>query len=102
MKRNSKNRISYIRRWFGQQQSYIVANYLTQYPFPDNIYSPSFANEITSVDEAKKYYSLFGLMANVALIFSGQYVKYVSNLRVGLPPGKTEMVVFSSTILSAS
>lgn len=26
-------------------------------------------------------------MANVALIFSGQYVKYVSNLRVGLPPG---------------
>jgi ATP:ADP antiporter, AAA family len=47
----------------------------------------SFANEITSVDEAKKYYSLFGLMANVALIFSGQYVKYVSNLRVGLPPG---------------
>lgn len=26
-------------------------------------------------------------MANVALIFSGQYVKYVSNLRVGLPAG---------------
>lgn len=46
-----------------------------------------FANEITTVDEAKKYYPLFGLMANVALIFSGQYVKYVSNLRSGLPPG---------------
>jgi AAA family ATP:ADP antiporter len=46
-----------------------------------------FANEITSVDEAKKYYSLFGLLANVALIFSGQYVKYVSSLRTGLPPG---------------
>ena len=28
-------------------------------------------------------------MANVALIFSGQYVKYVSNLRVGLPPGES-------------
>ena len=26
-------------------------------------------------------------MANVALIFSGQYVKFVSNLRVGLAPG---------------
>jgi AAA family ATP:ADP antiporter len=26
-------------------------------------------------------------MANVALIFSGQYVKYVSNLRTGLPVG---------------
>lgn len=46
-----------------------------------------FANEITSVDEAKKYYPLFGLMANVALIFSGQYVKYVSGLRKTLAPG---------------
>lgn len=31
-----------------------------------------FANEVTTVDEAKKYYPLFGLGANVALIFSGQ------------------------------
>jgi len=46
-----------------------------------------FANDITTVDEAKKYYPLFGLMANVALIFSGQYVKYVSGLRTGLPIG---------------
>lgn len=46
-----------------------------------------FANEITTVDEAKKYYPLFGLMANVALIFSGQYVKYVSSLRTNLPLG---------------
>eukprot|EP00595_Chromulina_sp_UTEXLB2642_P002721 CAMPEP_0196765562 /NCGR_PEP_ID=MMETSP1095-20130614/9658_1 /TAXON_ID=96789 ORGANISM="Chromulina nebulosa, Strain UTEXLB2642" /NCGR_SAMPLE_ID=MMETSP1095 /ASSEMBLY_ACC=CAM_ASM_000446 /LENGTH=357 /DNA_ID=CAMNT_0042123821 /DNA_START=732 /DNA_END=1805 /DNA_ORIENTATION=+ len=40
-----------------------------------------FANEVTTVDEAKRFYPLFGLMANVALIFSGQYVKYVSSLR---------------------
>lgn len=46
-----------------------------------------FSNEITTVAEAKKYYPLFGLMANVALIFSGQYVKYVSSLRSGLPVG---------------
>lgn len=46
-----------------------------------------FSNDITTVDEAKKYYPLFGLMANVALIFSGQYVKYVSNLRTDLPLG---------------
>jgi len=46
-----------------------------------------FANEVTSVDEAKKYYPLFGLGANVALIFSGQYVKWVSQLRANLPPG---------------
>ena len=40
-----------------------------------------FANEVTKVDEAKKYYPLFGLGANVALIFSGLYVRYVSGLR---------------------
>jgi len=39
------------------------------------------ANEVTTVDEAKKYYPLFGLGANVALIFSGQYVRFVSGLR---------------------
>lgn len=47
----------------------------------------SFANEVTTVDEAKKYYPLFGLGANVALIFSGQYVRFVSSLRANLPPG---------------
>jgi len=45
-----------------------------------------FANEVTTVDEAKKYYPLFGLGANVALIFSGQYVKWVSRLRASLSP----------------
>lgn len=47
----------------------------------------SFANEVTTVDEAKKYYPLFGLGANVALIFSGQYVRFVSKMRANLPPG---------------
>lgn len=46
-----------------------------------------FANEVTTVDEAKKYYPLFGLGANVALIFSGQYVRFVSDIRRKLPPG---------------
>lgn len=46
-----------------------------------------FANEVTSVDEAKKYYPLFGLGANVALVFSGQYVRFVSDIRRKLPPG---------------
>jgi len=46
-----------------------------------------FANEVTTVDEAKKYYPLFGMGANVALIFSGQYVKWVSKMRGNLPPG---------------
>ncbi|KAI7752048.1 hypothetical protein M8C21_009229, partial [Ambrosia artemisiifolia] len=42
---------------------------------------------ITTVEEAKKFYPLFGLGANVALIFSGRTVKYFSNLRKHLGPG---------------
>ncbi len=46
-----------------------------------------FANEVTTSKEAKRYYPLFGLGANVALIFSGQYVKFVSSLRKTMPDG---------------
>ncbi|CAA2999237.1 plastidic ATP ADP-transporter-like [Olea europaea subsp. europaea] len=46
-----------------------------------------FANQITTVDEAKRFYPLFGLGANVALIFSGRTVKYFSQLRQNLGPG---------------
>lgn len=41
--------------------------------------------QITTTKEAKKYYPLFGLGANVALIFSGQYVRMVSAFRASLP-----------------
>mmetsp|Transcript_22221 Transcript_22221/g.48531 ORF Transcript_22221/g.48531 Transcript_22221/m.48531 type:complete len:578 (+) Transcript_22221:158-1891(+) len=46
-----------------------------------------FANQITTVEEAEQFYPLFGLGANVALIFSGQAVKYFSEVRASLPPG---------------
>jgi len=46
-----------------------------------------FANQITTIEEAKRFYPLFGLGANVALIFSGRTVKYFSNLRQNLGPG---------------
>ncbi|KAF9613546.1 hypothetical protein IFM89_008674 [Coptis chinensis] len=46
-----------------------------------------FANQITTIDEAKKFYPLFGLGANIALIFSGRTVKYFSQLRKTLGPG---------------
>ena len=36
--------------------------------------------QIVSVDEAKTFYPLFGLGANVALIFSGRAVKYFSQV----------------------
>ena len=37
--------------------------------------------QITTVDEAKTFYPLFGLGANVALIFSGRAVKYFSQVK---------------------
>ncbi|GAX83162.1 hypothetical protein CEUSTIGMA_g10588.t1 [Chlamydomonas eustigma] len=46
-----------------------------------------FANQITTVEEAEGFYPLFGLGANVALIFSGQAVRYFSDVRAHLPPG---------------
>jgi ATP:ADP antiporter, AAA family len=46
-----------------------------------------FANQITTVDEAKQFYPLFGLGANVALIFSGRAVVFFSQIRANLPPG---------------
>uniref|UniRef100_A0A0C9RV79 ADP,ATP carrier protein n=1 Tax=Wollemia nobilis TaxID=56998 RepID=A0A0C9RV79_9CONI len=46
-----------------------------------------FANQITTVDEAKQFYPLFGLGANVALVFSGRTVKYFSHMRKNLGPG---------------
>ena len=46
-----------------------------------------FANQIMEVKEAKQFYPLFGLIANVALIFSGQAVRLFSQIRADLPPG---------------
>lgn len=46
-----------------------------------------FANDITKVSEAKRFYSLFGLGANLALIFSGPAIVYVSDITGDLPAG---------------
>lgn len=44
-----------------------------------------FANQITRVTEAKRFYSLFGLGANLALMVSGPAIVYVSDIRKTLP-----------------
>ena len=49
-----------------------------------------FANSVVSVKEAKKYYPLFGLFANIALVFSGQFVRIVSKLRAGAAVGAAD------------
>src|SRR3546814_10853099 len=40
-----------------------------------------FANEITRTNEAKRFYALFPLLGNIALILSGQTVTYFSTTR---------------------
>ncbi|MBA3722094.1 MAG: NTP/NDP exchange transporter [Parachlamydiaceae bacterium] len=46
-----------------------------------------FANQITRVGEAKRFYSLFGLGANLALLVSGPAIVLVSDIRKHLPAG---------------
>jgi len=46
-----------------------------------------FANEITRTYEAKRFYALFPLLGNIALIFSGQTVTYFSDIRDLYPAG---------------
>ncbi len=47
----------------------------------------AFANDTTKVSEAKRFYALFGLGANLALVVSGPTIVLVSNIRDSLPPG---------------
>jgi ATP:ADP antiporter, AAA family len=60
-----------------------------------------FSNTVVSVEEAKKYYPLFGLGANVALVFSGQYVRFVSDIRARLPPGVDGWAISLKYLMSA-
>lgn len=46
-----------------------------------------FANQITRVTEAKRFYSLFGLGANIALLVSGTAIIYYSDIRKHVPAG---------------
>lgn len=45
-----------------------------------------FANEITRTNEAKRFYALFPLLGNIALILSGKTVTYLSDIRDLYPP----------------
>jgi AAA family ATP:ADP antiporter len=44
-----------------------------------------FANDTTKISESKRFYALFGLGANVAMLFSGPAIIYFSNIRSQLP-----------------
>lgn len=45
-----------------------------------------FANDITRVTESKRFYTLFGLGANVAMLVSGPAIMHFSDIRKHLPP----------------
>jgi AAA family ATP:ADP antiporter len=46
-----------------------------------------FANDITKVSESKRFYALFGIGANIAMLVSGPTIVYFSNIRSKLPAG---------------
>lgn len=46
-----------------------------------------FANDITRVGEAKRFYTLFGIGANIALLCSGPAIVLVSDIRRHIPEG---------------
>lgn len=45
-----------------------------------------FVNEIARVTEAKRFYTLLGLGANIALLISGPAIMWASDIRKNLPP----------------
>jgi len=46
-----------------------------------------FANDITKTGEAKRFYALFGIGANIALFFSGEVIVRCSDIRKLVPAG---------------
>jgi AAA family ATP:ADP antiporter len=64
-----------------------------------------FANEVTSVSEAKRFYALFGLGANVATIVSGETATYMSkqvynpNFLFGSTAWDQSFFIISATVI---
>ena len=55
-----------------------------------------------TVDKVKKYYPIFGLGANVALIFFGQSIRFIASLHANLPLASTPGTCHSSTLWARS
>jgi AAA family ATP:ADP antiporter len=58
-----------------------------------------FANQVTRTHEAKRFYGLFVVLGNVALIFSGQVVNFCSStIKHFYPEGTTEAVLWGVSL----
>ncbi len=61
-----------------------------------------FANHIVLIDESKRFYGLFAVIANVALIISGYFVYFCSNtIQFLLPQGKDPWTVSMYLLMSS-
>ena len=43
-----------------------------------------FANDITKVSESKRFYTLFAMFGNIALVISGRFIKWAAKIREGI------------------
>lgn len=59
-----------------------------------------FANEIMRVTEAKRFYTLLGLGANLALLISGPVIVYFSDIGANLPAGSDPWQVSLNYLMS--
>lgn len=59
-----------------------------------------FANEITKNNESKRFYTLFLLGGNVALFFSGGFIKWASELRNNITDGQDPWQVSLNYMMS--
>jgi AAA family ATP:ADP antiporter len=59
-----------------------------------------FANDVTRIHEAKRFYSVFGLGANLALLFTGPIIYRISDMRETLAPGIDPWAVSLNYLMS--
>jgi AAA family ATP:ADP antiporter len=59
-----------------------------------------FANDITKVSESKRFYAMFGLGANLALLVSGPIIMYFSDVKSRIPEGVDAWGVSLNYLLS--
>jgi len=59
-----------------------------------------FANQVTTVEEARRFYGLFGVLGQLGMMFSGYIIKLVNDTNVGLGDNwEDKLFIFTSILL---